>query len=234
MKILKCFLPLVAIGVLSTTRLCATFESYKVEVTYVPALSPALLMDGVTNGKVMFAISVDADGRLSDVLTLGYTHPALVAPCRDALNEWKFTPAKIDGHPVGVQSELEISYNAQGVVVSRLAVTNLEREMDRMFGPHMTFQKRAARDLDAAPSLVSKPAPQYASQAATDGVKGKVWVHFYIDETGAVRMPAVEGEAHPYLSEMAVSAVKNWRFTPPTARGKPVLIAARQEFDFSR
>lgn len=234
MKTLKYFSALVAVGVLAATRLCATFESYKVEVTYVPPLSPALLMDGVTEGKVLFAISVDSDGRLSDVLTLGYSHPALVRPCREAMNDWKFTPAKIDGVPVGVQTELEISYSAQGVVVSRLAVINLEREMERTFGPRMTFQKRSARELDVAPALVSNGAPRYAHQAAAEGVKGKVWVHFYIDETGAVRMPAVEGEAHPYLSEMAVAAVKNWRFSPPTAQGKPVLIAARQEFDFSR
>jgi len=60
-----------------------------------------------------------------------------------------------------------------------------------------------------------------------------VEVRFYIDETGAVRMPAVDSDAHPYLAETAVTAVKEWRFAPPTHDGRPVLVAASQVFDFS-
>jgi len=58
-------------------------------------------------------------------------------------------------------------------------------------------------------------------------------VYFYIDEKGAVRMPAVDASANPYLSDIAVAAVREWRFEPPTSRGKPVLIAASQEFNFN-
>ena len=61
---------------------------------------------------------------------------------------------------------------------------------------------------------------------------GRVQVHFFIDETGAVRMPSVEAPAHPYLAETAVNAVREWKFEPATRRGRPVLIAASQQFDF--
>ena len=47
-------------------------------------------------------------------------------------------------------------------------------------------------------------------------------------------MPAVEGEAHPYLARQALDAVRGWRFTPATAQGKPVMVAARQNFSFAQ
>jgi outer membrane biosynthesis protein TonB len=59
-----------------------------------------------------------------------------------------------------------------------------------------------------------------------------VQVHFYIDEKGVVRMPAVQNGPHPYLMEMAVEAMKGWKFEPPTSRGRPVLVAAAQTFEF--
>ena len=64
------------------------------------------------------------------------------------------------------------------------------------------------------------------------GVRGKVQVHFYIDENGAARMPAIDNSDHPYLSEIAVEAVRGWKFEAPTANGAPVLVEALQEFNF--
>ena len=80
---------------------------------------------------------------------------------------------------------------------------------------------------------MTKTAPKYAKDAEKQGVRGNVKVHFYIDENGEVRMPSVDGEAHPYLAAEAIAAVRGWRFTPPTANGKPATVAALQEFRFS-
>ena len=53
-----------------------------------------------------------------------------------------------------------------------------------------------------------------------------------IDETGAVRLPAIETAGNPYLMDQAISAVRTWKFEPITSRGQPVLVVARQEFNF--
>jgi TonB family protein len=233
MKMLTRFPVVLAISALATSRLCAGFEPCKVEPTYVPPLSPTMQMEGVTEGRVIFAIDVNAEGQLTDSLVLGYTHPALVRPCWEALKQWKFTPAMRDGQPVGVQSELAVNYTAEGVVISSPAFLDVDRQVRRLIGPRLTKVERSGDELDVAPALVSKATPRYALQAAQEGVRGTVRVHFYIDETGTVRMPAVEGEAHPYLSAMAIDALRTWRFNPPTARGKPVLVAVRQDFTFN-
>jgi outer membrane biosynthesis protein TonB len=67
---------------------------------------------------------------------------------------------------------------------------------------------------------------------ADKGVKGQVTVEYYIDETGAVRMPAVSADDNPILGALTVIAIGQWKFTPPTSRGKGVLVKASQVFDF--
>jgi len=164
---------------------------------------------------------------------LGTTHPALIRPVIEALKEWTFTPARIDGTPVAVQTDLTINFSAQGVVVSRPPVIDLAQHVQRMFGYRFALWRRSSRDLDQVPTPVAPVAPKYALEAKKDGVHGTVRVHFFIDEKGMVRMPAVEGEAHPYLSAIALNAMREWRFTPPMSRGKPVLVAAHQDFSFN-
>jgi TonB family protein len=228
------FFALIALSAVAAVRLSAAFESFKIEVTSKPQLSPVMQMDGITEGTVMIAVDVSAEGQLTDFLVLGTTHPALVRPVVEALREWKFTPARLDGVPVAVQTDLTVNFSAQGVVVSRPPVIDLDQYVQRMFGYRFAWWRRSSRDLDKMPTPLSPIAPKYAVAAEKDGVRGMVRVHFFIDETGSVRMPAVEGEAHPYLSAMALAAMREWRFTPPMSHGKPVLVAARQDFTFSQ
>lgn len=219
---------------LAASPLFAAIESIKIVPTIKPQPSPAMLMDGVTEGTVIFAIEVSAEGKLTDWMVLGSTHPTLIRPCAEILQDAEIKPARLDGSPVAAQADVTVTYKAEGVVISGPAVLNLDQHMRRIFGYRLASKRRSSTELDTAPTPLSSVAPKYAKDAEKDGVRGKVQVHFYIDETGAVRMPAVEGEAHPYLSEMAIAAVREWRFAPPTSHGRPVMVAARQEFDFSK
>lgn len=65
-------------------------------------------------------------------------------------------------------------------------------------------------------------------------VRGDVTVSFYIDEQGAVRMPYVLGQPNLELADLAVEAVRQWKFEPPTRQGRPVLVHAQQLFRFNR
>ena len=74
--------------------------------------------------------------------------------------------------------------------------------------------------------------PQYSGQQAAKGVKGMVTVDFYIDVTGAIRMPAVSVKDDSELTALAVTALRQWKFEPPTRNGHPVLVRASQVFNF--
>jgi TonB family protein len=63
-------------------------------------------------------------------------------------------------------------------------------------------------------------------------MRGTVEIQFYIDEKGAVRLPAIKYSDRIDLAESALEAVRQWKFEPPTRNGRPVLITAVQQFDF--
>ena len=212
----------------------AEFKTITIVPTFKPTLSPVMLMEGVTEGKVLFAIDVSAEGKITDTIVLGTTHRAMVRMGREILDAAEITPAQIDGQPVACQTELTIDYQASGVVISRPAILDLDQHMQQRMGYRMKLNRKSASDLDTVPPRLVTVTPKYAADAAKQGVHGTVRVHFYIDETGAVRMPSVEGEAHPYLSAIALEAMRGWRFAPPISHGKPVLMAASHEFSFNR
>jgi TonB family protein len=224
---------LLALGALSISRLCAAVESVKIEPTYVPFFNPVLLSRGITEGQVALVIDVSAEGQMTDWLVLGYTDREMVNYCVEALKDWTITPARVDGQPVPAQVGLTIKVTAEGVVISSSGQQIVDNTLRRLLGNPVKSQISSGRELDRVPARVSSVAPKYAEAAAKQGVRGKVQVHFYIDDKGAVRMPSVDAGAQPYLSDIAVNAVREWKFEPPTSRGKPVLVAASQEFDFS-
>jgi outer membrane biosynthesis protein TonB len=59
-----------------------------------------------------------------------------------------------------------------------------------------------------------------------------VSVDFFIDETGSVRMPAVSANDDVHLTALAIDALRQWKFEPPTHNGRPVLAKAVQVFNF--
>ncbi len=210
----------------------AAFQPITVQVTEEPVMPAALRMSGVLNGRVSVAINIGADGQPLDWLVLGASHRELIKPCVEALKQWRFTPARFDGQPVLAQMHLSIDINQTGVVVSRSADEMMSDLFERLSGRPYDYQACPASEIDHQPAVLATVAPRYAQEAEKEGVRGRVKVYFYIDEQGDVRMPAVPADTHPYLSSVAIEALKGWKFEPPTRHGRPVLVAAAQEFSF--
>lgn len=230
MKILSSLVALSALAI--ATHATAALESIRVETNYLPQMPYALLQRGVTEGKVVVAIDVNAEGKLTDYLVVGYTHENLVKPIVSAVKDWRYYPARRDGVPVPAQMELTVTISATGVVVSQTGTEMVETFIERLLGDHMSYRPSRPTEIDRLPARINNVAPKYAEDALKQGVRGKVQVHFYIDETGTARMPAVDMTDHPYLAEIAVAAVREWKFEPPTVKGVPVMVEASQEFKF--
>ncbi len=216
----------------AATQATAALESIRVETTHMPQMPVSLLQRGVTEGRVVVAIDINAEGKLADYLVVGYTHEPLVNPIIDALKEWRYQPARRDGVPVPAQIELTVTMSAVGLVVSHTGEEMVETFLDRLMGDQLKYRPSHPGEIDRVPVLTRSVAPRYAEAALKQGVRGKVQVHFYIDENGAARMPAIDHADDPYLAAIAVAAVREWKFEPPTARGQPVMVEASQEFKF--
>lgn len=210
----------------------AELEAMVVQVTKEPEMPAILLHNGLREGRVIVAVGVGADGRLTDSLVLAASHKELIQPTVEALKEWQFKPARRDGQPIAAQQELTINIYMTGAMVSRTNMELVQDLFEQNAGRRYDYQMCSAREVDVPLTAINQVNPKYAGEAQRLGVGGKVRVHFYVDEQGGVRMPAVVAETHPYLSAAAVEAMRNWKFAPPTRRGRPVLVAAVQEFDF--
>ena len=70
--------------------------------------------------------------------------------------------------------------------------------------------------------LVAGAGAIYPSAAKADGVEGQVKVAYGVTVDGrVVRATVVESEPAGVFDEAALEAVRQWRFNPPVADGKP-------------
>ncbi len=217
---------------MAAVPLHAAFESVAVEITAEPQLPLALVQGGLRKARIVIAVDVAADGRLVDWLVVSATHEELIRPCTEAVAQWRFKPARYNGEPVPAQVSFTIDISQNGAVVSRTAFESAEHFIADLTGRQPDYTACPASEMDRPLVAITRLAPRYATEAAQSGITGRVRVQFYVDEQGTVRMPAVAPDADPYLSAAAVAAMRGWRFAPPTSRGRPVLVAAEQEFVF--
>ena len=232
---------IIGIGVLLTGSVLAqnqptssNWQSMRILNTADPVYPPHLLQIGAVEGEARVVINTNADGKLADWLVISYTRPEFAEAAVTALKQWKFEPGRLQGDPVGTTVELKFSFEAKGVVVSTSSPSDvLEARFMRFRGDRNVFQPSSPQELDRAPAPLVTIAPRYPGQFAKQGVKGAVTIEFFIDETGAVRLPAGVTTENKVLTALALDAVKQWKFTPPTARGKGVLVKASQVFNFN-
>lgn len=209
------------------------WQSLQIKQTVEPVFPQRLVQIGVTEGMVRVAINTDVQGKLVEWLMVGYTRPEFADAAVAAIKQWKFEPARLRGEPAGTTVEIFFQFEAKGVVVSTCNFNDIiEERVARIIGVHYVYQPCSLAELDRIPTPIIAVKPQYPAELADKGVKGSVTVEFYIDETGTIRVPAVSVKDDSQLSALAVAALRQWKFEPPTRNGRPVLLKASQLFRF--
>jgi TonB family protein len=183
--------------------------------------------------QVTFLITVDAGGRLTDILPVYYTDPAFEETAHYAVAKWTFGPARLGGRPVSATKELNFNFERRGpVVVSQTVGQLVDSQFRRAFPEGSTYRAYSLRELDGKLSALRQAAPRYTEALAARRASGTVTLAYYVDELGRVRMPVTVNDADPGLADQAVEAVKQWQFEPPTRNGRPVLVLVCQSFRF--
>lgn len=226
------FVATAACGFAQPTAPLPAIQSAKIIQTVDPIFPDALLGIYRHGGEVTVLASIREDGQLADWLPTRYTDPLFAQAAVAALKQWKFEPARDRGEPVPVTVELRFLFEVKGVVVSVSAAELLEATFNEITGGR-AYAPCTLRELDRIPVPRHTVSPVYPEQFASRGAVGEVAVYFYIDERGAVRMPYVRNHDHPLLARLAVDAVRQWTFDPPTRHGRPALVHVRQLFRFS-
>jgi TonB family protein len=207
------------------------WQSLTIVQTSDPVFPFQLTQAGVTSGDAEVAINTDANGKLVEWMIVAYSHPELAREAVDSIKKWRFVPARLRGEPVGTTIELYFYFEAKGVVVSTTMMENMAKNPILILNRN-AYKPCSLRELDRIPTPLTAVAPQYPAELASKGVRGKVTVDFYIDETGVARMPSVSSHDNSELTALSIGALRQWKFEPPTRNGKPVLVRATQVFNF--
>jgi TonB family protein len=207
------------------------WQSMKIIQT-VEAIFPYLLtQQAITTGEAHLAINTDATGKLTEWLVVGYSRREFANAAMEALKEWKFEPARLHGTPVGTTIEIFFYFEAKGVVVSTTMLDSLEGLLS-FADSRYSYRPCTLRELDRIPTPLVSVKPFYSEELVKKGVRGKVTVDFYITEEGVVRLPSVSPYDDSQLTALAIEALRQWKFEPPTRNGKPILVKASQVFNF--
>jgi TonB family protein len=208
----------------------------KIDQTIEAIFPQRMVAAGVKSGAASIAVAVDDDGKLTDYLVTAYSHPAFADAALSALRKWKFEPARLHGAPRNSKTDITFRFEVEGVVlVTMTPITYGELIHFKIAPDSEAYSACTLSQLDRIPTPTKIVNPIYPNKLAVNSLGGHVMVEFYIDEGGHVRMPSVSretDEANEALASAAITAVSQWQFDPPTAKGKPVLVLARQNFNF--
>jgi TonB family protein len=224
-----------ALALLGASR-PAGYERPKVHRTVEPQFPPKLLENPrINEGEATVVLLVDASGLIADSLVTRYTHPLFGKEALETVHQWRFEPGRLHGAPVGVRMEMVFTF-ARGRrvvnVVDPEAVS--EHLLGRVEGLLQAEVRRVcpARELDEPIQVVDFVQPLPPEQLGARRRSGRALVEFYVDEEGRPRLPVVVESDDEAFGRSALEAIGQWRFTVPRSGGWPVLVVARQRFDF--
>ncbi|MEA3418325.1 MAG: TonB family protein [Campylobacterota bacterium] len=90
--------------------------------------------------------------------------------------------------------------------------------------------------VDTKPRVLSRSPMEYPSAAMKNRIKGYVIVNLLIDADGTVETAKIlESQPAGVFDAVALSGIRNWRFSPGKYKGRPVKVWAKQKvrFDFN-
>jgi TonB family protein len=205
----------------------------RIEQTVEGQFPASLMLTTITSGEARVMINIDSDGKLADLMVISYSHPAFAEEAVSLLKHWRYSPAAIDGNPVGVRLELKIDFVASGRVISLTALEAVNSFTQRMLPTAMSKKVCTPGELDHPIEVLQAVNPSHPGKAGhASQSSGSTLVDFYVDERGQMRMPVVMESTNETYAQAAVSALNQWKFSSPTKQGKPVAVRVQQKFVF--
>jgi TonB family protein len=169
-------------------------------------------------GKVILQLVIDEQGLVFEIkvirgLPLGLTEVAI-----SSVQHWRFAPATLDGEPVAVEYVLTISF-----IRDLPDEDPSQLEIIGEYQGRYIYSYREGCPL-SAPQILDTTEPEYPEEARNARIAGAVILAAVIDESGWVVEVKVLRGLPLGLTESAVDAVRQWRFTPAALDGEPVMV----------
>jgi TonB family protein len=196
-----------------------------------PRFPLSLRGTGHSDGHAIVALTIDATGRVADLVTLEASHAAFAREAEHAVARWQFEPVSATTRPP--RDVVQFEFRSAGVVDT---LTHAEGAARGMAAPPLNPALRTVRwdELSAPPQVLAAPPPRLRSAALARLSGRPLIVSFIIDTEGAVHVPVIDAAADEEAASAVLEAVRAWRFTPPRHADRPVLVQAHRAFGGGR
>jgi TonB family protein len=207
----------------------------------VDPIYPEIARQAKVEGNVVLEATTDIYGRVQNIKVLN-SIPLLDQAAIEALRQWVYEPAIIDGQPKAVTFTVNMNFRfgdkkggvAGGVVGGVLGGVEGGVKGGAEGQAGGDFEKGAVKITGALrpPKLLKSVDPAYPEEARKAQVEGVVILEARTDEKGAVEEVKIL-RSIPLLNQAAIDAVKQWKYEPFISEGKPrgVLFTVTVRFD---
>jgi TonB family protein len=169
------------------------------------------------SGTCLISFTVDTDGIPRSVRVVKGLEPSLDANAIQAIETWRFKPARKDGKtPVPFDLTTEVSFRLLDKHESGGVVAIPARPGDP--GTYLSYD--GSRIIPPIP--LKQIAPKYPFMDRVHRISGDCTLKMIIDSEGVPQNVHVVKSVDPRLNESAVKAVKQWRYKPASKDGVPV------------
>lgn len=227
------FLAVAVFGTAVASTVAATVTPVQIKQTMEAQFPAALSFSAITSGEARVLINIDAEGHLADLMVTSYTDKAFADEAVVLLKHWRYSPATIDGKPIGVRFEISLNFTSTGRIVSLTALDGTYALTNKFVPTVFVSRLCAPAELDRPVEAIQTVSPFHPGPAsASSKKKGVAVLDFYVDEKGMIRMPVVVETTDQIYAEASIDALSHWRFSTPTRKGKPVAVRMQQQFIF--
>jgi TonB family protein len=168
-------------------------------------------------GIVTVEARVAADGRVERLqivkgLGHGLDENALVA-----VREWHFVPARLNGIAAAASTQIDVEFSLRNAELNE----EIANDMATRIGPGVV-----------PPQVIHRVEPQ-SSTARSAKPSGAVILDAVIQEEGSPKIVRVIRSLDWELDEIAINALKQWRFSPAMKDGQPIKVRMNIAVNFS-
>jgi TonB family protein len=193
----------------------------------VEFVRPPAASDKYTPAIVVLGLVITREGVPTDIKVIKSGGDALDTATIDAISQFRWEPARLDGKPVDFRSTFTTRWGvdkAESAQESQPASTI--PEPDEPPAPTVTGSKvfKMGHKGIAPPKIVSQVPPEYPDTLKAKGIQGRVVLALIITDEGTPSNLKVLKSDNEGLNQAALDAVNRWRWEPPLLDGKAVSV----------
>lgn len=191
-------------------------------ITQEPPAYPIELRSAKIQGSVTVEFIVAKDGTVHEPRIIRSTHAGFEEPVLAAIVLWRFEPGRLRGQPVNTRAQIDVPFT-------------LSEDTAEPSTPPEPDSTATVRDLIAKhriPVLIEQRAPEFPAELLAARASGRVVVEFQVENTGRVRRAYAKSSTNVDFDLAAVSAVRQWKFSPSPESDPRLLTTFCAEVDF--